>query len=289
MKTFLSSYIKALTLTALIAAMLCSIQVQAQETHRKVVTLKTSEKFTGTIIEAVPEQYIKLRLDDGTVKTIQADDIQYINDEDKVRRRNRRQERADRRTGLSIIGSMYSGYDLMSGFNYLMFEPSVNVGIRIKRHRIGLGLGFIYGRSLNPNDPAFATIDDSRLAQDHLLYMPVFFNYHGDFGKRKVFASIDVSVGYPGCISPNINYPSNAGYGLTINNIIYQTGIIYADGGPGISVRLAPNLLLNLSAIFHFMQISESNGQGIRGFLTTTNASDTRIIGSAGGALKFIF
>ena len=96
-------------------------------------------------------------------------------------------------------------------------------------------------------------------------------------------------MGYPGCISPNINYPSNAGYGLTINNIIYQTGIIYADGGPGISVRLAPNLLLNLSAIFHFMQISESNGQGIRGFLTTTNASDTRIIGSAGGALKFIF
>ncbi len=263
-----------------------SASAAAQETTptRKVVWLKTSEKYTGEIIEAVPAHHVKIKLDDGTVKTIEADDISKITDVDPLAKKIRMAKKADRRVGLSLIGSVMSGYDVLSGLSYVMVEPTICVGLRVKTHRIGLGLGFIYGSALHPDNSGFG-YNSISLALPELKYFPLFLNYHGDYGRHRVYASADVSFGYPAYVGRNVVYGGTS----TSGDILFQKGIIFAEGGPGISVRVAPNLLLNLSAVFHFMQIQEVNGHGSRVYLVTTYGSNMRNIGTAGGALKVIF
>lgn len=267
--------------------LLASGSATAQEASptRKVVWLMTSEKYTGEIIEAVPGHHVKIRLDDGTVKTIEADDINKITDVEPLAKKIRIGKKADRRVGLSIIGSVMSGYDILSGLSYVMVEPTVCVGLRVKTHRIGLGLGFIYGSTLDPGSSAFGEYNSNSLALPELKYFPLFLNYHGDYGRHRVYASADVSFGYPAYVGRTVVYGGNSVSG----DILYQKGVIFAEGGPGISVRVAPNLLLNLSAVFHFMQIQEVNGHGSRVYLVTTYGNNTRNVGTAGGALKVIF
>jgi hypothetical protein len=299
MKTFLSPNIKALAFVTMITAMLLSTQVQAQETHRKIVTLKTSEKFTGAIIEAVPEQYIKLQMGDGTVKTIQADDILNIKDEPAIRHRKRRLQNADKIIGPSVIGSMFAGYDLMSGLSYLVMEPSVSAGIRIKRHHIGMGLGVIYASSQDAGNAAFGpygVYGTNNMSMPKITYLPIGLNYHGDFGRRKVFFSADASVGYPINLTKEIVYyqysTGSSIYTEYHNWTVSQIATFYAEISPGVSFKVSPELLLNVSLTFHLLMITESNDDKISGeYPPSPNhlGSNQRTIGSLGGALKIIF
>jgi hypothetical protein len=194
---------------------------------------------------------------------------------------------------------MFAGYDLVSGLSYLVVEPSVSAGIRIKRQHIGLGLGLIYATTQQPNNAAFGPYTvyaTNSISMPTLNYLPLFLNYHGDFGHRKVFFSADASVGYPIGLNKKVGYEEYFDqYGDDHKEVVSQSGSFYAEVSPGVSFKVSPELLLNVSLTFHLLVIKESNNdnQYIPGIsepeYVTSLGSDQRNIGAVGGALKIIF
>jgi hypothetical protein len=277
--------------------MLCSSSLYAQTGVKKIVVLRTSERISGEIIEAVPDQYVKIRLADNTIRTIQADDIERITDDDRTNARIRAEKRANAPLGLSIIGSVFAGYDLASGLDYLIVEPTIVTGLRIKQHRLGIGLGLIYGTTTNPNDPSFGPYSSyggpSSMAS--LYYFPVFLNYHGDYGRKKVCAALDVSAGYPVSISKSVVYGEtpNSTLGGYDSQLIKQTGEFYAELSPGVSFRLSPGLMLNVSATIHLLLFQEGNEADYVAstYRQTDQVYSTaqRLAGAVGGSIKIIY
>jgi|GEM_PF-3822971 len=300
MKTFLPRIRQFIFISAAFVALsLHSTDVLAQDENKKVVTLKTSEKLTGTIVEAVPDQYIKLQMEDNSIRKISADDISNIDDLPAVRAANRKKQRADARVGYSFIGSVFGGVDVVSGLNYVIAQPSFIAAVRVKTHHIGLGLGVIYGHTLDPNNPNFGPYDNSTSSPTSLpdlIYMPIFLNYHGDIGKKKVYFSVDASIGYPINVQKCFVYREYYDQTLSIDHkeTIKQTGQLYADFGPGVSFRLSRSILLNVSAVFHIMLFNEinqdvQNDVGYTAYYNPAINSNDRFLGTIGGSIKIIY
>lgn len=226
----------------------------AQGTGKSTVTLKSGEVVKGKIIEAIPDQYIRIELDDKSVKKINSSDISDIASDD---------EKKPARVGLSVIGGVESGYDVSTGLQYVVVEPRVIVGLKVNQNRVGLGLGFIFAHSLNYTAPDMGYYSNyiSSTSAENLYYFPLYINYHGEFGKKKVLPSVDVSVGYPINVQKaNVYYTyDDQTMSTTHNYEIVQRGLAYLDVSPGVSFKVSKKVLFNLAVNLKLLAFQEVN------------------------------
>ena len=247
----------------------------AQSTGKSTVTLKSGEVVKGKIIEAIPDQYIKIELDDKTVKKINSSDIGEIASAD---------EKKPAKVGLSVIGGVEGGYDVSTTLQYVVVEPRVIVGVKINQNRVGLGLGFIFGHSLNYVAPLTGYYSNyiSSTSSENLYYFPLYINYHGEFGKKKVLPSVDVSLGYPVNVQKaNIYYSYDDQTMSTTHNFeVAQKGLAYLDVSPGVSFKVSKKVMINLAVNLKLLAFQEVNKEveSIDG--TTLGSFSSKVIGT---------
>jgi hypothetical protein len=261
----------------------------AQGSGKSVVTLKSGEVVKGKILEAVPDQYIKIELDDKTVRKINSSEISEIANADIKK---------PAKIGFSAMVGVYAGYDLTSSLSYVMVIPRAVFGIRINEQRVGMGLGFIYGSSNNWTAPVYyGGSTQSSASTQKLYYLPVYFNYHGEFGKKKILPSIDVSLGYAANLQKG--YIFNSDYVQSMSTTqdfeTAQKGLFYGEISPGVSFKVAKSMRINVAAnlnLLTFQEIQEEKDylpNDSYSIGTYVNSTVTRIAFSVGGSVNLIF
>jgi hypothetical protein len=239
------------------AIMLLSTKLlSAQDDGQTSITLKSGEKITGKVIEAVPEQYIKIELKDGTVKKILSADISSMQTEQSSNKDKKKVKVVP-----SAIGGVGVSYDLSSKQGYVMIEPKIIGGFKAGLFRMGGGVSFIYARRTMKSEDPFAILNGESPHRESLELLPVFANFHFDFGKKKVKPSLDISGGYPINLSKAIvrnDYQRTENPGTDYDGIpytdIYQydriitdknKGLGYMNAGVGVTYEISKKLSIN--------------------------------------------
>lgn len=237
----------------------------AQDEGKTTITLKSGEKVTGKVTEAVPDQYIKMELPDGSVKKILSADVASMQTEQSS---NKTKDAI--KIAPSVIGGIGVSYDLASKQGYVLVEPKVIGGFKAGCFRMGAGLSFIYAKRTAKSDPFAMLGYGSMVAHTpSLMYLPVFANFHFDFGKKKVKPSLDISGGYPVDVAKALvktdysrtEYPGVDMYGTSYNNVdesnaintYTNKGLGYFDAGVGVTYAITKKLSINAAVQYQLL------------------------------------
>lgn len=222
--------------------------VAAQTAGQATVILRTGEKVKGLIIEAVPDQFIKLRTSNGNILTVNADNIRQIRTKEST---------LEHRSGLAVSVGVDAAYEL-GGLNYQMIQPRLVLGGCSRGNAWGVSFSFLYGIS-----NTVSNIDKNYhgvASRNEIVYVPVSFNYRKEFGKKRFRPVVDVSAGYPLHIGKKyvgipteerVNFASY--YHFPVNS---QLGLFYGAVQPGIAVKFG-QIRVALLLKYSFMAFSE--------------------------------
>jgi hypothetical protein len=237
--------------------------LNAQDAAKTEIVLKSGEKINGKVIEAIPDQYVKLELSDGTIRRVASSEIQSMETTQSAASKS-----GERKKYPSVIGSVKVGYDISSKKGYVIVEPSIVGGFRMGGFRMGAGVSFIYGARTSNVDSS-----ESLKFSKAILFLPAFANFHFDFGKKKIKPSLNFSIGYPVGITKSISESvfrheefdrggdQNDITESTTNTIAKKTGLAYVNVGVGFSTAISKKLLFNTS--LHYQLLAYSNSSNI--------------------------
>lgn len=239
--------------------------LNAQDAAKTEIVLKSGEKINGKVIEAIPDQYVKLELSDGTIRRVASSEIQSMETTQSAASKS-----GERKKYPSVIGSVKVGYDISSKKGYVLVEPSIIGGFRMGGFRMGAGVSFIYGARTSKVDSS-----ESLKYSKAILFLPAFANFHFDFGKKKIKPSLDFSIGYPiGVAKPlsqrgfnSIEYDRGV-FGTDITEYRVEAtstkiGLAYMNLGFGFSATLSKKLLFSTSIQYQLFAYSNRNAMVI--------------------------
>lgn len=257
-------------------AMLSWESVEAQDKQKVEITLKNGEKVSGVVLEAVPDKYMKLELPDNTVRTINSSEISEIGTPKNTKSQAR----------LSIIAGVNASYDV-SKFGYLMVEPRIIAGVKIKSARIGAGVSYIY---------APATLKPLRLIEGDynktLGFLPIFANFHYDFGKKKVKPAVNVSAGYPLSLTQKQKTVTDESFGQYYNTV-KPIGIFYGGLNAGVTIaasdKLGVNIGINYTCVVFTNDVNSSYSLGGLGSYEFSLSKASRTLNGLGLTVNLIY
>lgn len=252
MRVKFTQYVRLLLIVS--GLFLFQTQLKAQQAIT-TIELKNGEKVSGTILEAVPDQYLKIELADKTVRTIPAADVKAI----QTVEQKKKKEKNDK---VSVMGSVNVGYDLGSKRGYVVVEPRLVVGGKIKDIRVGAGISYLFGASTTePKQNADKPV--LKVPFQHML--PVFANVHADFTKKKIQPSIDFSLGYPAQFFNSAEQSYTTYFSFDYNDYVqyYNVGRIstlgklYSSLAVGVTFKAGDKVLINPALNYNFIWYAE--------------------------------
>lgn len=279
-----------LLLSFLCGSMLLNAQVI--KTYDEVIYLKNGETYRGTIVEQIPGKSTKIRMADGTEKTIAIADIEKFTKEPAKEDMSMMGGHCPMHGGFGMgmcphmgWGKMdsldkksltYAGQIQLSG-GYNMFSARYVGGFRMGKFMSGIGVGFdaMQSRAFdkfleNKEDNNNRFTRSIRRRPLRSAVIPVFLHFEKDYNARRFTPVAFVEFGYAFPVRRSESYSFHEDEFTTANGTRSNHGALYLSNGFGsrfkFGKRFSMGMMIDFKWYGHFFKFNED--------VTSTKNSD---------------
>jgi hypothetical protein len=205
--------------------------LSAQNNKQDVVYLKNGGIMRGSIIEFIPEKYVKIETIGGNIFVYQVNEIEKCVKESEYKSELNFAPELNNKTGLTVqkdTSGIGRGY-------YGVFETGIGVSGGYMAGPLRMNLSFINGYRVNPWF-AFGGGFGLRSFPGDDVFMPIFIDLRTNFLNKRTSPYLSLDAGYAFCLS-NVN---NGGFMLSPTL--------------GVSVKLKKRTAINLGLSYELQR-----------------------------------